>query len=59
MNKNMENLRIYLDLEQHLRDVIQDVGEECAMLYLDLALQRVLLNRNTNDLTLNHFDVKI
>lgn len=59
MNQNMENLRIYLDLEQHLRDVIQDVGEECAMLYLDLALQRVLLKRNTADLTLNELGVKI
>ena len=51
MNRNMEELRIYLDLEQHLRDVIKDVGEETAMLYLDLALQRVLLNRNTVDFT--------
>ena len=51
MNRNMEELRIYLDLEQHLRDVIQDVGEETAMLYLDLALQRVLLKRNILDFT--------
>jgi len=56
MNRNMEELRIYLDLEQHLRDVIQDVGEETAMLYLDLALQRVLLKRNTTELTSKHFD---
>jgi hypothetical protein len=47
----MEELRTYLDLEQHLRDVIQDVGEETAMLYLDLALQRVLLKRNILDFT--------
>jgi hypothetical protein len=59
MTRNMEDLRTYLDLEQHLRDVVQAVGEETAMLYLDLALQRVLLKRNTADLTLNHFDVKI
>jgi len=51
MNRNMEELRTYLDLEQHLRDVIQDVGEETAMLYLDLALQRVLLKRNILDFT--------
>lgn len=51
MNRNMEELRIYLDLEQHLRDIIQDVGEETAMLYLDLALQRVLLKRNILDFT--------
>lgn len=59
MTRNMEALRTYLDLEQHLRDVIQDVGEETAMLYLDLALQRVLLKHNTQELTLNHFGVKI
>jgi hypothetical protein len=55
----MEALRTYLDLEQHLRDVIQDVGEETAMLYLDLALQRVLLKRNTTELTSKHFDAII
>jgi hypothetical protein len=59
MTRNMEALRTYLDLEQHLRDVIQDVGEETAMLYLDLALQRVLLKRNTTELTSKHFDAII
>lgn len=47
----MEELRIYLDLEQHLKDIVQDVGEETAILYLDLAIQRVLLNNNTVDFT--------
>ena len=51
MNRNMEELRIYLDFEQHLRDVVQDVGRETAMLYLDLAIQRVLLKHNTVDFT--------
>lgn len=51
MNRNMEELRIYLDLEQHLKDIVQDVGEETAILYLDLAIQRVLLNSNIVDFT--------